>query len=149
MAKIETVVLKQMEVIETEEGFETRYHNEQRFPASITNYSLSMGEKMGLIKSSQLTDLADIEQVFQSAINPDIDMQKALEEIDIGKYLKVIYLAVIGVNKQLNLTYEEFTELYHEDRATIIDTYTHLILGTLTDGLNGFADGLEKSTKKK
>lgn len=149
MAKIETVILKQMEVIETENGFETRYYNEQKVPASITNYSLSMGEKLGLIKSSQLTDLADIEQVFQSAINPSVDMQEALEGIDIGKYLKVIYLAVIGVNRQLELTYEEFTELYHEDKATIIDTYTNLVLGTLTDDLNKFAEGLNQSTKKK
>lgn len=149
MAKIETVTLKHMEIIETEEGFEKRYFNEQKFPASITNYSLSMGEKMGLIKSSQLTDLADIEQLFQSAINPNTDMEKALNEIDIGKYLKVIYLAVVGVNRGLNLTYEEFTELYHEDIATTVDTYTKLILGTLNENINGFAKGLQESTKKK
>lgn len=149
MSKIQTVVLKQMEIIETEEGFEKKYINEQKFPATITNYSLSMGEKMGLIKSSQLTDLTDIEQVFQSAIDPNVDMKKALSDIDLGKYLKVIYLAVIGANRNLHLTYEEFIELYHEDPATIIDTYTNLVLATLTEGINKFAQGLEQSTKKK
>lgn len=150
MAKIETVTLKQMEIVEVEDGvFEKRYFNEQKLPASITNYSLSMGEKLGLIKSSQLTDLADIEQLFHSAVNPEMDQEEALKNVDIGKYLKVIYLAIIGVNKGLNLTYEEFTELYHENNITIIDTYTNLVLGTLTEGMNNFAKGLEQSTKKK
>lgn len=149
MSKIETVTLKQMEIIQSEDGFEKRYFNEQKLPASITNYSLSMGEKMGLIKSSQLTDLTDIEQLFQSAIDPNVDQEKALQEIDRVKYLKVIYLAVIGINPGLNLTYEEFTQLYHEDTATIIDTYTNLILGTITDNINGFAKGIQESTKKK
>jgi hypothetical protein len=149
MANIETVVLKQMQVIETENGFETRYFNERKLPATITNYSLSMGEKMGLIQGSQLTDIGDIQQIFEAAINPNIDKEKALKDIDINKYLKVIYLAVIGVNRNLQLTFEEFTELYHEDVATIIDTYTKLVLGTMTEGINKFAQGFEKSTKKK
>lgn len=146
---IEIVTLKRMEIIETEYGFEKRFTNEQKVPASITNYSLSMGEKLGLIKSSQITDLADIEQLFRSATDPDVDQEQALKNVDIGKYLKVIYLAIIGINRNIELTYEEFTELYHEDRFTTIETYTNLVLATLTDSVNGFVDGLQSSTKKK
>lgn len=150
MAKIETVTLKNLEIIETEAGeFEKKYTNEKKFPASITNYSLSMGEKMGLIKSSQLEDLTDIQQLFHAAIDPNTDQDTALQGLDMSKYLKVIYLAVIGVNKGLNLTYEDFLDLYHEDKFTTIDTYTNLVLATFKEGANKFVQGLEKSTKKK
>lgn len=152
MAKIETVVLKQMRIIETENGFEKEYYNEQQLPAIITNYSLSMGEKLGLIAGSQLTDLGDIQELFKVALNPRFDVnkaEKALKDIDINKYLKVIYLAVLGGNPNLNLTFEEFTSLYHEDTATIIDTYTKLVLATLVEKTNKFAEGFKNSTKKK
>lgn len=150
MSKIETITLKQMEIIENENGeFEKVFTNERRLPASITNYSLSMGEKLGLIKGSQITDLADIEQLFQSAINPNADQTKALKDIDLTKYLKTIYLAVIGINPNIELTYEEFLSLYHEDTPTIINTYTNLVMATLTDNMDGFVKGLEQSTKKK
>src|SRR5690625_3399585 len=128
---IETITLKQMEIVETESGYEKRFLNEQNFPAAITNYSLSMGEKLELIESSTINDLTDVEGLFQAAIDPNADKEKALKNMNTGKYLKVIYLAIIGINKDLNLTYEEFTQLYHEDQATIIDTYTKLILATM------------------
>jgi hypothetical protein len=149
MSQIETIVLKRMQIVETENGFEKKYLNEKRLPAVITNYSLSMGEKLGLISGSQLTDLGDIQQLFEAAINPKADKEKALKDIDLNKYLKVIYLAVLGGNPNIDLSYEDFTELYHEDTATIIDTYTKLVLATLTDGSNKFADGFKVSSKKK
>jgi len=149
MAKIETVVLKEMEVIETENGYEQIFSNERKFPAAITNYSLSMGEKTGLIKSSQLNDLVDIQKVFEAAINPDANKEEALKGIDTSRYLKVIYLAIVGVNPKLSLTYDEFTELYHEDVPQIIETYTNLVLATMPIVNNAFAEGFQKSTKKK
>lgn len=149
MAKIETVVLKEMEVIETENGYEQIFSNEKKFPAAITNYSLSMGEKTGLIKSSQLNDLVDIQKVFEAAINPDANKEEALKGIDTSRYLKVIYLAIVGVNPKLSLTYDEFTELYHEDVPQIIETYTNLVLATMPIVNNAFAEGFQKSTKKK
>jgi len=149
MAKIETVVLKEMEVIETENGYEQIFSNEKKFPAAITNYSLGMGEKTGLIKSSQLNDLVDIQKVFEAAINPDANKEEALKGIDTSRYLKVIYLAIVGVNPKLSLTYDEFTELYHEDVPQIIETYTNLVLATMPIVNNAFAEGFQKSTKKK
>jgi hypothetical protein len=152
MGKIQTVVLKNMRIVKTEDGYEKEYFNEQQLPAVITNYSLSMGEKLGLISGSQLSDLGDIQELFRVALNPRFDLKKAkkaLKDIDINKYLKVIYLAVLGGNPQLKLTFEDFTSLYHEDTPTIIDTYTNLILSTLTEEVNKFAEGFQKSIKKK
>ncbi len=149
MAKVETVILKELELVETEEGYEKKYHNERRVPASITNYSLAVGESMGLIESSQITDLADIQELFEAAINPKSDRSAALANLDVTKMNKVIYLAIVGMNNHIDLTYEEFLHLYHEDVTTTIDTYTNLVLATLTEGINKFAEGFEKSTKKK
>lgn len=149
MAKVETVVLKEMKLIETEDEYEKHYYNERRVPASITNYSLAVGESMGLINSSQIADLADIQELFEAAIDPSADKEAALANLDVNKMNKVIYLAIIGMNTQIDLTYEDFLQLYHEDVTTTIDTYTNLVLATLTDGINKFATGFEKSTKKK
>lgn len=104
---------------------------------------------MGLIESSQLTDLADIQQLFDSVTDRNISEEEALQGIDLSKYLKVIYLAVIGVNPNMQLTYEEFTQLYHEPNFKIIETYTNLVLAAFTEGANQFAEGFKKSTKKK
>lgn len=152
MQKIQKVTLKKIELIETESGYEEQVMHEETYPASITNYSLSMGEKMGLIKSSQVTDLADLEEVFATAINPSTeldDMRKMLDDIDQVKYLKVIYLALIGLNPQLKITFDEFTKLYHEDIATTIELYSNLVMGLIVDRTNKFADNWIKNTKKK
>lgn len=70
MKKIETVTLKELEVVQNENGeFEQRFVNEKKYPAAITNYSLHLGEKLGLIEGSQLTDLlklAELEKVTQN-----------------------------------------------------------------------------------
>lgn len=50
MPKVEIVTLKDMEVIEVDGEYETRFMNEKRYPAAITNYSLSMGEKWDLLR---------------------------------------------------------------------------------------------------
>lgn len=138
-----------MKIVEVDGEYEQRFFNEKKFPASITNYSLSMGEKMGLIKSSQLNDLTDIQRVFESAIDPKANKTTALEGIDTARYLKVIYLAVVGVNPHLNLTYDEFTGLYHEDVPKILETYTSLVLATMPIADNNFSKGFQNSTKKK
>lgn len=150
--KIQTVTLREKQIIETENGYEEVVVHEQKYPASITNYSLSMGEKLGLIESSQVHDLADLEQVFLTALNPNTelhDVKEMVDNTDRVKFLKVIYLAIIGVNPQLKLTYDEFTQLYHEDFATTVEIYTNLVLGLLTESTNNFAKGWQNSTKKK
>lgn len=152
MADIQTVTLRKYETVETENGFENQLVSEQRFPASITNHSLYMGEKLGLIESNKVTDLSDLNALFESALNPKADMQdmkNALNQVDQIKYLKVIYLAIIGMNPDLNLTFDEFTQLYHENIADTIELYSNLVASLLNERANNFVEGLKKSTKKK
>ncbi|MFC0525775.1 hypothetical protein ACFFGV_19540 [Pontibacillus salicampi] len=155
MAKFEKITLKDREIVETEEGdFEERFLNERHYPAAITNYGLNIGEKMGLLEGSNLTDLlklANLEKL-QSDISRNFISEESMEasdEIDIVKYLKVIYIALIGINKNLQLSFDEFTEKYHDTTPTIMQTYTRLVMASLSVKQNKFAEGLQKSTKKK
>ena len=90
---------------------------------------MHLGEKLGLIKSSNITDLADLDAVFRSALDPEANREEALKGVDTTKYLKVIYLSIMGVNPGLDLTYEQFTHLYHEDIPTTIETYGAFAIG--------------------
>ncbi|WP_088033538.1 hypothetical protein [Evansella clarkii] len=149
MPKMEIVELKDMEVVEDNGEFKTVYKNEKKYPASITNYSLSLGESLGLLTSSQMTDLEGVQRVFEAALNPEKHREKAMEGLDINQYMKVIYLAVMGVNPNLQLSFDEFTSRYHATIPETLETYTNLVLGTLGVDENEFAKGLMQSTKKR
>lgn len=134
--------------------YEQRFYNEKQYPAAITNYSLNMGEKLGLIAGSQLTDLvrlANLDVLSREMQNGGITEESviATEGIDINKYLKTIYVSIIGLNKELELSYDEFLRKYHEDMADIINTYTKLVMASVNLDKNKFADGLNESTSKK
>lgn len=148
------ITLKDMEIREVDGEYEQHFFNEKQYPAAITNYSLNMGEKLGLIAGSQLTDLvrlASLDTLSREIENGGLTEESvvATEGIDINKYLKTIYLSMIGLNKQLELSYDEFLEKYHEDTADTIKTYTNLVLASVNIDKNKFADELNKSTSKK
>ena len=48
---------------------------------------MHLGEKLGLIKSSNITDLADLDAVFRSALDPEANREEALKGVDTTKYL--------------------------------------------------------------
>src|SRR5690625_2637502 len=83
------------------------YKNEQKLPASITNYSMALGERTGLIKSSQMTDLKEVQKIITAALNPNEHTEELTDGLDINKYLKIIYLSVVGVNPKLDLTFDD------------------------------------------
>ncbi|SEB15732.1 hypothetical protein SAMN05421743_12136 [Thalassobacillus cyri] len=96
------------------------------YPAAITNHSLSMGEKLGLIDKSQLPDL--LEMKF---------------------YPAVIYLGIIGVDKQERMSFQEFLQNYAPDEHQLIQQYKGLILACTESSPNHFAKGLNDSISKK
>ena len=69
-------------MIEENGEFKQVFVNEQKLPATITNYSMHLGEKLGLIKSSNITDLADLDAVFRSALDPEANREEALKGVD-------------------------------------------------------------------
>jgi hypothetical protein len=123
---------------------EVIYLDSKRYHAAITNYSLSIGEKLGLLNGSNITDLLDVDVLENWATRKEY----AASEHDYRKYLIVIYLSIIGINRNLDLTFDEFLEKYREDLLTLEETYKRLILASVESKPNAFAKGLNKSTKK-
>ncbi|WP_188453800.1 hypothetical protein [Virgibacillus oceani] len=99
---------------------------EKLYPAAITNYSLSMGEKYGMLPSSNLDIMVESDQ-----------------------RLWVIYLSVIGMNKYLELSPIEFRQRYTPQQEEFELNYTNLIMNCTDVKKNNFAKGLSDSVSKK
>lgn len=97
---------------------------EKSYPAAVTNHSLSMGEKLGLIKNSQLTDL-----------------------IETDYHLGVVYLSIIGMNKNLDLSISEFADNYKPSTDELVGNYRNLITACTDIKQNNFAKSFKAVTK--
>jgi len=150
--KISAIELKEVEIVELEDGtFEKRFINPKRYPAFLTHRSLARGQQLGITKTSLISELIKMNQLVDSDGNIDMDniTPEQAEIIDIEKYLPVIYLGVIGANKALQLSYDDFLNLYHADMEKIMIDYIELVMPYIDDNPNEFKKGLEQSTKKK
>ncbi|GGD05425.1 hypothetical protein [Pontibacillus salipaludis] len=154
MTKFEKITLKDSEIREVDGEYEERFVNKKTYPAALTNHALNIGEKMGMLEGTNLSDVLKMCN-FETLIN-DLKRGKISEEnidatgeIDTLKYLKVIYISLVGVNKELDLSFDEFTEKYHENTFQIMKTYASLVMASTSNSFNNFAKGLEDSTKKK
>ncbi|UFU00371.1 hypothetical protein KO561_05340 [Radiobacillus kanasensis] len=96
---------------------------EKLYPSAITNYSLSVGHKLGLIDGSNLKDVLEADSA-----------------------LTVVYLAAIGPNKNIDFSFDEFLFLYKTDQEELEQNYTAIIDACLDVVPNKFAEGLKKST---
>lgn len=146
--KIQKVVLKEMEFVAVGDEFEKRFINEKSHPAFLTNAAVKKGYDSGLLESSLFEDLLKIKGlealVTQSDEEATLDLLNAFDE---QKLIAVIYLAVIGANKNLGVSFEGFLELYHYPLTETIQLYANLIVGLLSES-NEFAKELQKQTKK-
>lgn len=98
---------------------------ESTFTAAITNYSLSLGEKLHFIKTSQLSELVKI------------------------PYAKVvIYLAILGSNKNLHLPLNNFLDDYTPDDELMMKHYKNILEGCSKTKENRFAEGFRNSVDK-
>nr|BDD47232.1 hypothetical protein 6 [Bacillaceae bacterium] len=150
--KIQTITLKEFEVIEVNGQFEKRITNSMRYPACLTNKSLQLGKDLGLLQSSKIVSLLGFDEVDSNLIDQDKEQaaKEVLNDFDILRYVKVIYLSLIGFNKNLELTYEDFLEMYDESTEKTMDLFSKLIESYMSsDTSNNFAKGLQQSTKKK
>ncbi|MCP3742797.1 hypothetical protein [Rossellomorea sp. BNER] len=150
--KINTIVLKDIEIIELENGdFEKRYINPKKYPAFITNRSLATGRNLGITKTSLISELIIMKGVFPGDGEINIDDIKPEQAVllDSERYLPTIYLGLIGANKDLELSYEEFLDRYHGDIEQILNDYVGLVAPFVQENSNEFAKGLKKSTSTK
>lgn len=155
--KIQTVELKEMQIVEIEGEFQSSYGNVRKYPAFLTNASVKKGFDMGLLESSLFEDLLKLKSLEtiisnqkkkQKDNSDDMeDSAKTLAALNEQKLIAVVYLGVLGANKNLNMTFDEFLELYHYELPKTVEMYGKLIVG-LVDKSNNFANELGKQAKE-
>lgn len=154
MAKIQIIELKELDVIEVDGEYETRFINKRKVPAALTHYSLYLGQQLGITEGSLLADLIklkgleDFDKIDESQ-DKEERVLKSAEQFDQMRYLQIIYLACKGLNKNFELTFDGFVERYHEDIETMLNTWALLVEDAISSNPNKFAQGLKDSTKKK
>lgn len=158
---IEKVELYDIEIVEIEGEFKQIKRNEEVRPCLLTNHSLYVGKRDGLLETSLVNELYNVVSAFaDSGVDPakvkeedladyGTEMFKNLAGVaDEDKITKIIYLGLIGANPKLEYTFEEFILKYHGDFEEKMTTYVSLI-STLVSKDNNFKIEFESKTSKK
>ena len=146
MAKIERIKLQTSDIVEIDGEFKEVLGQEKIIPCMLTNYAMAQAQRAGLIKTSLISDfisMVDIKEGVQ-----DIDTEKLMNSIDQEKCLKAIYIGCMGANKNLEISYDEFLQLYNGSYVENVKIYTGLI-SELMDKENNFSNELKKNTSTK
>ncbi|WP_144461763.1 hypothetical protein [Siminovitchia fortis] len=146
--KVQKVTLKDIEIRKVDGEFEKVFINEKTYPAFLTNHSLKRGKELGYIETSVFNELAKL-QHFQNVEEEqgEIDLS-VLGDFDETKALQVIYLALTGANRKLELNFDEFLEKYHDSFEETMILYANLIADLVASDKNQFANGFKKSTNR-
>lgn len=155
---ISRVPLCDIEIVEIEGEFKQIKRNEEVLPAMLTNHSLYVGKRDGLLETSLTEEFYNIYKIFgDKDVDPEeikeedlknygVDIFKDLAEVvDDEKVLKIIYLGLVGANPKLPYTFDEFAIKYHgylEDKMTL---YVELISSFVAKD-NKFKIEFEKNT---
>lgn len=147
--KIQKVELKELEIIEVDGEFEQKFINPKVYPAFLTNAAIKRGHDMGMIESSLWEDLLKIKGLESVVEGADEEAAlQAMNTFDEQKLIGVVYLAVLGANKQITYSFEEFLERYHHSFEDTIKLYANLLINMISSSPNEFSKELSKATKK-
>lgn len=151
--KIYSIELKEVEIVSPEgntEEFIEVVKNKRTYPVFLTNYALSKGYDMGILKSTLITDLVNIEKNMKKAATDSKEEQAGavLENLDEKKMLDVIYLSFVGANPKVTMTHDEFLQQYHATFTEKVKLYFNIISSAVEADPNAFAEGLKKSQAK-
>lgn len=150
--KIQKVELKEVEAVEVDGEFERQFTNVKVHPAFLTNAAVKRGYDTGLLESSLWEDLLKIKGLEHLVSNSNEDDEESalqlMNAFDEQKLIGVVYLGVIGANKNLGYSFDEFLERYHNSLTETIQIYANLITDLLASSPNDFAKELSKEAKK-
>lgn len=151
--KIYSIELKETEIVPREENsdeFIEIVRNRRKYPVFLTNFALSKGYDLGILKSTLVTDLVNISKSMKATSSDDKEEQAGavLENIDEKKMLDVIYLAFVGANPRVNISQEDFLQQYHASFTEKVQLYFNIVSAAVEADPNAFADGLKKSQAK-
>lgn len=146
---VEIVKLHEVETVQLENGqFQRVTKNQQTVPCYITNYAVKKGKDLGLLEESLLQSLFKLKGLVNVDPNKlDSIDGTALQGIDEVELQKIIYLGCVGANKNFPYDFDAFLERFHYSFDEAVRLYAKLISGVTTGQQNGFAKGLNKSTK--
>jgi hypothetical protein len=145
--KIHSVTLKELEVIEIDGEFREVYKNEKRYPLFLTNHALRRGRDLGLIESSMMSDVLNMEKGFKGKQQEEA-ARETIADLSEEKMQNVIYLAFLGANPRTEYSIDTFLERYHNDYIETLTLYMEIISSSISSGDNKFSAGLKKATKK-
>lgn len=159
MAIIQKVTLCDIEIIERDGEFEATQINKRIVPAMLTNYAIEVGHRMGLLKGSLNADLFGVMAAYvkhggsleplADGTYPDVPIE-AIESIsgllDDSKVMAVIYIACIGANPRIDLTYDDFVKQYNVDPQERLQTYFNLISNLQASDKAAFAKEFKGKT---
>ncbi|MBS4171944.1 hypothetical protein [Bacillus sp. FJAT-49736] len=146
MKKIHSIILKEIEFKETDDGFEEVVKNEKKYPVYLTNHALRRGRDQGIVDSSLLSDLLEIEKGFNGKKQEDA-ARAVINGLSEEKMLNVIYLAFLGANPNSEYTFDDFLLRYHGDYSEIMTLYINIVSSSISSNNNRFAKALQDSTK--
>lgn len=148
--KIHVIELKETEFVQVEgtEDFTEVVRNKKKYPVYLTNYALSRGYDIGILKTSIIQDMLSIKNDLDDSKAAEDNAEALLNNIDENKMHDVIYLAFIGANPKENITKEEFLQQYHDSYTEKVQLYFNIITAAVDADPNAFAKGLENSMAK-
>jgi hypothetical protein len=162
MPIIQTVALCDIDIIEKDGVYEATEVNKRTVPAMLTNYSIEVGHRMGLLKGSLNADLINVMAAYLehggSVETPadgqtqDIPVEalRSLEGIiEDTKVTSVIYLGCIGANRNFELSYDDFLAQYNGDPRERLQTYFNLITALKSNDKAAFAKEFKAKTSSK
>ncbi|MBH0159113.1 hypothetical protein IHV10_22340 [Fictibacillus sp. 5RED26] len=143
--KISKVNLKKIEVLEQDGEYSTVIAEEKNVPCMITNHALKRGKDLGLIKTSLIAGLMKLQGLEKFKTKNGVD-PRALDSIDEVELQSVIYIGILGANRNIELSFEEFLEQFHYSFDETVTLYTNILSNYMPND-NQFAKGLAASTK--
>lgn len=158
---IEKVNIYELDIVEIEGEFKKVQKNHEVLPCMLTNYSLYVGKRDGLLETSLTDELFKVIEVYESnPMRPEdvgeedleqygIEMFKGMKDaVDEEKIIKIIYLGLIGANPKLKYSFEDFVLRFHADVEEKMMLYVNLI-SNLASRDNKFKREFEKHTSRK
>lgn len=147
--KVQKVELKELGFVEVDGEFVQQFTNQKVYPAFLTNAAIKRGHDMGMIETSLWEDLLKIKglETVVDATDEEAALQ-AMNTFDEQRLIGVVYLSVIGANRQLTYSFEEFLERYHYSFEETIQLYANLLVNMISSSPNEFSKELTKATKK-
>lgn len=141
--KIQKLELKELEVIEVNGEYESRYINNKTYPVYLTNAALQKAYREGILQTSLIGELAKLIPYLESSNESEV-----LAQMDETQMLSVIFLAFQAANKNIDISFDEFLEVYHLDFSETVQLFANLITDTVSK-TNNFAKGFVDSTKSE